>query len=506
MKQKLNQIKLLLFSFIAIAFLSCEKDLYEDAISNDKTIIREIKFNELYKEQKFKNLLEKVSNNKTASKNFFEDNEDFILSDQNVKVIETDSITSYTILIKRKNIKDDSYFENLVIQKDIFNNESACIIKYVPDEIRTDVPHNSFSFTGKIIKSKYQIKSSNKSSFSRDAQSGCSIEVLMCYESWSGGAGHSHTATSDCKNIQYLYVRTVEVLCADGGSSGGGDTPPSSGSPLPPPDMGGGGGGSGDSPDDGYPPGDNPNPQPNPSQHGLVDADGNILTSPVMPDPIIGDPCGKLSKLTNTIATKNALQSLKSDTNLSSEKGFSVTKNSGSDQYNNPTPAQADLKKPNEIVMPVGGNNIGSFHTHPTDQDGWFPMFSDGDLNYLFFVASRHNNDGNPKDYSEYFLTLTVPEGTFAIKIKNWAEFAINRNNRTHWNSRGELQISRKKYDKRKATDNIEVFKKDLLEILKKLNMGVGLYEANADLSSWSEVVLDPIDPKNNPTNNNPCN
>ncbi len=284
MKQKLNKIKLFLFIFMAIAFFSCEKDLYEDAISNNKTIIREVKFNELYKEQKFKNLLEKIGKNKTTSKNFFEDNEEFILSSQNVKIIETDSIISYTILIKRKNNTDNSYFENLVIQKDILNNESAFIFKYVPDEIRTDVAHNSFSFTGKVIKSKYQIKSFNKSSFSREAQSGCTVDILMCYESWSGGAGHSHTATSECNNIQYLYVRTVEVLCADsgggGGGGGGGDTAP------PPSPGGGGGGGGGNTPDTGYiPPTNNPNPQPDPTQPGLVDADGNILTSPVMPVP-----------------------------------------------------------------------------------------------------------------------------------------------------------------------------------------------------------------------------
>lgn len=331
----------------------------------------------------------------------------------------------------------------------------------------------------------------------------------MCYESWSGGAGSSHSATSECKNIRYLYVKTVEVLCADDVFTGGGGSdgaPPSS--PYPPSTGGGGGGIS----DPGYiPPVDDTFPQPGYTEPiytepGLVDADGNIITSPVMPTPGIADPCEKLSKLTNTIETKNALQSLESNTNLSSEKGFSVTKNSGSDQYNTPTPAQADLKKPNEIVMPVGGNNIGSFHTHPTDQDGWVPMFSDGDLNYLFWVASRHNNDGIPKDYSEYFLTMTVPEGTFAIKIKDWSAFATCRNNKKIWTKLGVIRTLRNKYNDRNATDNIEGFKKDLLNVLTKFNMGIGLYEANTDLSSWSEVILDPIDSENNPTKNNPCN
>lgn len=285
MKQKLNKIKLFLFSCISIAFFSCEKDLYENAIPNNKTIIREIKFNDLYKEQKFKNLLEIVSNNKTISKNFFNNSEDFILSDQNVKVIETDSITSYTMLIKRKNSNDTSYFENLVIQRDLFNKESAFIIKYVPYEIRSDVAHNSFSFTGRIFKSKYLKKSSNKSSFSRQAQSTCSVDVLMCYESRSGGAGSSHTAGSECKNIRYLYVTTVEALCADYVPAGGGGSYGTPSSPYPPSTGGGGGGGDGSLDPSYMPPGDNTYQQPGYgyTEPGLVDANGNVLTSPVMP-------------------------------------------------------------------------------------------------------------------------------------------------------------------------------------------------------------------------------
>ena len=55
--------KILLYSLaLAILFFatSCEKDLNEDAIqSSKKTTIKEINFNQLVKDTKFKNLLEK---------------------------------------------------------------------------------------------------------------------------------------------------------------------------------------------------------------------------------------------------------------------------------------------------------------------------------------------------------------------------------------------------------------------------------------------------------------
>ena len=111
---------------------------------------------------------------------------------------------------------------------------------------------------------------------------------------------------------------------------------------------------------------------------------------------------------------------------------------------------------------------------------------------------------GQPKDFNEYFLTLTVPEGTFAIKIKDVNSFFAFRNKKKLWNSKNELKILQKKYEQRAPSDDIKSFQKDLLNLFQELNVGVGLYEASADLSSWDELILNPTNPNSNPIKK-PC-
>lgn len=94
-----------LFAFIAIN-ISCDKELYDDAISKSKKAsIREVKFDELYKEKKFKNLLTTVSDShllrNLSARSTFENLYGFTISNSAVKIIETDSLTSYTMFIER---------------------------------------------------------------------------------------------------------------------------------------------------------------------------------------------------------------------------------------------------------------------------------------------------------------------------------------------------------------------------------------------------------------------
>ncbi|QXP60866.1 hypothetical protein [Olleya sp. HaHaR_3_96] len=48
---------------------------------------------------------------------------------------------------------------------------------------------------------------------------------------------------------------------------------------------------------------------------------------------------------------------------------------------------------------------------------------------------------------------------------------------------------------------------KDLLDTFKSFNMGIGLYKANEDLSSWSELVhdLNPVSPTLGSPIEQPC-
>ena len=193
------------FAFIAIN-LSCEKDLYDDAVYKpEKSTIKEVKFDELFKDSKFKSLLQSVSNNSNIARSAFENQNGFTISNTNVKVIQTDSVTSYTMLIQRDSISNSSYFENLVIQEDIFNNQKAFIIKYTPNQITSTVD-NSFAFQGKIKKSQIAFTGFNRSgSYQNTTQADCYIEVLMC------SYGEDHVAGQGCvdKPNPTLYLKKI---------------------------------------------------------------------------------------------------------------------------------------------------------------------------------------------------------------------------------------------------------------------------------------------------------
>ena len=270
------------FAFIAIN-ISWEKDFYDDAVYKpEKSTIKEVKFDELFKDSKFKNLLQNVSNNSNMARSAFENQNGFTISNTNVKVIQTDSVTSYTMLIQRDSVFNSSYFENLVIQEDIFNNQKAFIIKYTPNQITSTVD-NSFAFQGKIKKSQIAFTGFNRSgSYQNTTQADCYIEVLMC------SYGEDHVAGQGCvdKPNPTLYLKKIAVLCQDNGGGSGGSGDISIGDPF-----NGGGGSSGSDGDDlgdpfsgGSSSGGSGNGSTNTNNDGF---DSEVVTSPISNQDII---------------------------------------------------------------------------------------------------------------------------------------------------------------------------------------------------------------------------
>jgi hypothetical protein len=267
MKTLVKKLSVLLILLLATLFFSCEKDLYEETIHSSKKIkITEIKFKELFKDEKFSNLISLINDNNVAGRSEFEDQFGFTISDGNVKIIETDTVTSYTMLIQRDGVTDNTYFENLVLQNDIYDNKKAAIYKYIPSNI-TPTGHNSFKFEGDIQKINFDFNGG----YQNATESGCYSDMLMCCESWSnpGTAGEAHPATSSCNNINFLFVERYEVICAnDNGGfepSGGGPVdfwPTFGDEPTP-----GGGGGPTDA-----------NPPTAPQDYQVPE----IITSPVL--------------------------------------------------------------------------------------------------------------------------------------------------------------------------------------------------------------------------------
>lgn len=506
MKQKIKRILFKLFTLgILLISISCEKEEYDIKKENNKVRIKEVKFENLLKEPKFKNLIENFSRNSISNRTAFENQYDFTIVNNNVKIIETDLTTSYTMLIERDENINNSSFENLVIQEDIYNNQKAAIIKYNPTEILNSID-DSFRFTGSIEKTNivnFTGFNRNKSTNTTQSDPDCYIELTVCNNGVSGGIGTEHIAGAGCKRT---YIKRYKVLCGGGsgdGNGGGGDGDTGGNDYGSDDDFwsGGGDGGANDFDNSGGGSDGDSSTNPTPEEE-----EPELITSPIPNlDAPQKTPCQQLTLMTMNFALKNALTDLKTKTGETREFGYKVTKTNRT--FNNPTPNNADSNNPNQILMRAGENNVGCFHTHPdpatTDT---YPMFSGADIKYLLDLAKFHDNGGQTKDYSEYFLTLTVGDGTFAIKIKDFLNF--RRHMDLHYEGKNGIKekLEIDNYNFREPTGNINLLKKDFLTVTR--NLGIGLYEASSDLSSWSEVVLDlnPMSPTFSEPKNIPCN
>ena len=87
--------------------------------------------------------------NSENARTVMEDQYGFSISDVSGKMIETDSATSYTLLIKREN-QSAEFFENLVIN--IANNDStsAAILKYNLTSPIIASAHNSYHYSAEL--------------------------------------------------------------------------------------------------------------------------------------------------------------------------------------------------------------------------------------------------------------------------------------------------------------------------------------------------------------------
>lgn len=480
MKKKRNFfIKLIILSIILI-FLGCEKDLYDEHLHNTKDK-NSISFEQFKAETGISNFKTHISiknlsdsfNARTASGGY--ELSDFIIDTEIIKRLEVNQETTYSFKVypvDQELLVDKEYY-NLVYEKN-GNLWNQIIFKNKENEIIIDgqpqIESSTMIYNSKMIEGGFHSFSFFCGTINID---NVCPRISPCTQNYCDGC------TARCVSITVSYAS-----CDSGGNS----SSPGSGN-TGTPDNGGSGS---------VIPGDDTG-QYTPNPYDLQDATSFVAEHQLQQKT----PCQELKKVAININEKNALQDLETKTNESQENGYYITRNNGSINHNIPQPAYSSSFSPNEIVMPTGGNNIGAFHTHPTDSDGWYPMFSDGDLNYLFKVAKNHNTNGQPKNYSEYFLTLTVPEGTFAIKIKDPLKFYNFRNN-GRWRG-DELPALRNKYQARNPTDNIKAFQKDLLTLLNENDAGVGLYEASSDLSSWSELVLDNVNPNADPIKQ-PCN
>ncbi|RBA29575.1 hypothetical protein DPN68_02725 [Flavobacterium tibetense] len=483
MKHNLKKITLLFITAMLLG--SCEKDeIYEKRQnSNSKPKIREVKFNELFKkDKKFSSLFEKITS--TNQRSSFENQHGFTILDGNVKVIEYNSITSYTMLINRDNVTDDSFFENLVIQEDNNANQKAVLIKYTPTSITNSID-NSFIFEGTIQKSRaIHFSGLNKTNFENTTNSDCYVEYTMC--NWGGTEHHAGA------NCTQTYTKRVKVNCIDEGGSGngsGGDDDFWSGGSgndgFDDPHGGGGGSADGD-------------PFASPSQ----DEENETITSPVKPG-LSGNlpsltPCNKVKNITNnTPNLKDKINNFKTPQvlNLNYEKGFNFV----DDNQNKTQLIQNDGSVNSTFItvtVPEDGSMSGLLHSH-FDRPDMLPTFTFEDL--MTFNAIYQWRKYNQKSQDKLTLMVVTRAGVFAMMIENESMFDTNGYNLwTEQNAQLRDNFNKSMQEKQNLTDEDVI-----IEVTKGLaNYGIGLYQANSDISNWSKITVD----ANNNKVTTPCN
>lgn len=155
--------KILLLSFsLLLIFLtgSCEKD---DSHSHQhfgkrNSVVKEVSLEKLLNNRKFNQVFSKISQKQVSSaqeaRSSIIEQYDFTIDNYPAKVIELDSLTSYTFSINNAT-RTDSVFENLVINHYTDGSVKAAIFKFFPesDNVLNSIiieEHNSKGFVGTI--------------------------------------------------------------------------------------------------------------------------------------------------------------------------------------------------------------------------------------------------------------------------------------------------------------------------------------------------------------------
>ena len=454
------------FAFVAIN-LSCEKEEFkEQNLDSQKFRVKEVKLQNLMNEPKFNNLLQNITDNSVLQRSSFENQNGFTIYNDVVKIIETDSLTSYTMQILCDNPVDNISFYNLVIQEDIFNNQKAAIYKYTPNSI-SSTTHNSFHFDGTI--DKFSLGNSaniNRVSNEQSLMSECYDFLLYCNNNGSGGVGEEHPAGANCKRT---YIKKIKVICTSPPFDGG---------------FGNTGGGGGDGPNE-FP----------------SDENNEIITTPILtvdnPRPLT-NPCNRVKNITNnTPNLKSKITNFKTPQvlNLNYEKGFNFV-----DNAQNQTQLVQNDGNANSTSIPVitlvDGSMTGVLHSH-FDRPDMLPTFTFEDL--MTFNSIYQYRKYNQKSLDKLTLMVVTRAGVFAMMIENESMFDINGHNL--WTDQN-AQLYNKFYENILGRQNL-TDEDVIVEVTKGLaSYGIGLYEANSDLSNWSKITVD----ANNNKVSTPCN
>ena len=524
MKYKLKKI-LLLYLLSGMLFVSCslEEDYATKKRYEEKMKISHVSFGELLKNKKFSTAYSKVLQQQSlTNKTVMEEQYQFTIANKPVKVIETESATSYTILINRA-IDDVNSFENLIVQQLNSGETTANIIKYVPFQPATIESYflngdfNGNRTVTPIVYNDNLINSTNK-----DSNNSSTVCTTLCYVCNPNSVEYQtpHTPTNDCINMNADIQTTCEEICIPTYSGGDG----SSSNPI---DITGGGGTGGTTGEVETPPNDSGNNNP-------------IVTAPVLEleeeEAPKKTPCEELKKLTknpnynavnpymgsNDKRIRTAIINMPNEITPTSEAGYSFIGTTNNQSYG----PYANFLSPdasNHVYFNLHYLMYGYIHTHPNDGKH-IPMFSLDDIYTLLEIAENFNANGPTglnTSGNDLFTAIMVSKiggvaYTYAIKIDDISK--LQELKKLHpkgngsfikWERYGDRLNEKYKDDADGANGTQAQYEKTLLEFLKDEDLGVSLYQMEQVnfgtpnvYEIWKKVELN----GDNPPKKTPCN
>lgn len=468
---------ILFLSFVGLLF-GCSEEIEEQEENLKAPRVKESTIRNLYnKDNRFKQVAEKTGFNPALQRDSTITLYGKEVYNDRVKIIENDTVISYTMLIKKDSLLQ-SYFDNLVIQHNKITNEDVVTAFRYLNQYTEDAPDNSFRYFGPIQRNggvQFEIGQGY-------------IDILMC-----NYGGSEHVAGSGCTRtyIKRFYLTLSGNDSVGGSTSSGGGTGPGTGGSTGGPGTGGATGpGTGGSP--GSPGGGGSSPgNGSPIYSQPQDPEDNeepVITSPVKSlddneeeeEEQEKTPCQKVKDVfNNKPEVKNKTQALQNPSylNLNYEKGF---------QFNdNESPINVD-GAPGTTGITFQLNDQGTVfaivHVH-FDRPDMSPCFTVEDLQALNGIYQWRASVNKPIE--DVILIVITRAGTFSMVVENPLRFA-------QANNLQDAALKEDLFDKFNNTildiDN-PTDEKVIAMVAKNLAIyGVGLFKANEDLSGWSKI------------------
>lgn len=512
MKLTITRVFYLLCILLIFGMSSCEKELYEDGITNNKEFkMRRITLEELKNIpnafKKFRSI-DNLQKNKSKSKLIYDSINDFTIDTDKIVMCEKDGQYTLTFPISRSYETDK--VENLVLQSAEDNTYIPFIFKYdLTENEKTDVINgNSIVGIENKMTSKY-LSDLDIDEFGNSSERTTIcilVTVAICTEgNHEGGQTNNGSPCPAHGTEQMVFCWDYVGPGGDTGDDGwtgneGNNTEGNNTNPSNPYTPSGGGNGGG--------------PKPNTPQIPIPPV---IVTMPLLEaEDVIEQetPCDELRKFIANNSIQQSLGILKPQSSGPIERGnyISETTNaSGASVLSFPVipPKPNDPTRLNFDAGITAGNVIGLMHCH-TDpaSTGGVAMFGPGDILSLFKIARYYSpTNGQTVNYAEFTVMLSVGSGHYALKIKDFSTFYTNLQ-ANYDNFKKELE---EEYKESTITATSTTLLKNFLNILKDNNLSnnVSLYKATestiagiSKITGWKEQIL-----KADGTNDElPCN